>query len=75
MTIMLILTRRIGESLVIGEDITITILAIKGNQIRIGIDAPKDVSVNRQEIQNKINQSAQSNQNNDFFGDSEDSET
>ncbi len=53
---MLILTRRIGESLVIGDDVTITILAIKGNQIRVGIDAPKHVSVHRQEIQQKINE-------------------
>ncbi len=53
---MLILTRRIGESLVIGDDVTLTILSIKGNQIRIGIDAPKHVTIHRQEIQNKINE-------------------
>lgn len=61
--IMLILTRRAGESLVIGDNITITVLAIKGNQIRLGIDAPKDVSVHRQEIQLKINKAG----SNDFF--------
>lgn len=51
---MLILTRRIGESLNIGEDIKITLLGIKGNQVRIGIDAPKDVQVHREEIYDKI---------------------
>lgn len=51
---MLILTRRIGESLTIGEDIKITLLGIKGNQVRIGIDAPKDVEVHREEIYDKI---------------------
>ena len=47
---MLILTRRIGERLTIGDDITITVLDIKGNQARIGVNAPKEVSVNRAEI-------------------------
>ncbi len=51
---MLILTRRIGESLKIGEDIKITLLGIKGNQVRIGIDAPRDVEVHREEIYDKI---------------------
>lgn len=51
---MLLLTRRISESLKIGDDITVTILAVQGNQVRIGIDAPKDVSVHREEIYNKI---------------------
>lgn len=51
---MLILTRRVGESLVIGENITVTVLGTKGNQVRIGIDAPKDVTVNREEIQQRI---------------------
>ena len=53
---MLILTRRVGESLVIGDNIHITILGMKGFQVRIGIDAPKDVSVHREEIYQRIQQ-------------------
>jgi len=52
--IMLILTRRIGEKIVIGEDVTVTVLSVKGIQVRIGIDAPRDVSVNREEIYQRI---------------------
>ena len=52
---MLILTRRVGESLKIGDDVTITVLSVRGHQERIGIDAPKDVSVHREEIYAKIN--------------------
>ena len=51
---MLILTRRIGESVKINEDITVTVLGIKGNQIRIGVDAPKHVSVHREEIYQRL---------------------
>lgn len=53
---MLILTRKMNETLVIGDDIKITVLNINGNQVRIGIEAPKDVTVHRQEIYNKINE-------------------
>lgn len=53
---MLILTRRIGETIMIGDDVAITILGIQGGQTRIGIDAPKDISVHRQEIYNRIQQ-------------------
>ncbi len=51
---MLILTRRIGETIVIGENVAITVLDIKGAQARIGITAPKDVQIHREEIYNKI---------------------
>ncbi len=51
---MLILTRRIGESVKINEDITVTVLGIKGNQIRIGVDAPRHVSVHREEIYQRM---------------------
>lgn len=51
---MLILTRKVGESLVIGDDVSIIVLGVKGNQVRIGIDAPKSVSVHREEIYTKI---------------------
>ena len=51
---MLILTRRVGESVVIGEDVTVTVLGVKGNQVRIGINAPKTTSVHREEIFERI---------------------
>ena len=51
---MLILTRKIGESLMIGDDVTVTVLEVKGNQVRIGINAPKHVAVHREEIFNRI---------------------
>jgi carbon storage regulator len=51
---MLVLTRRIGETIVIDDDIRVTVLGIQGQQIRLGIDAPKEVEIHRQEIWNKI---------------------
>jgi carbon storage regulator len=51
---MLILTRRAGEAVMIGSDVTITVLGVKGNQVRIGINAPKDVAVHREEIFERI---------------------
>ncbi|MBS3800216.1 MAG: carbon storage regulator CsrA [Thioalkalivibrio sp.] len=51
---MLILTRRVGETLMIGEDVSVTVLGVKGNQVRIGINAPQDVAVHREEIFQRI---------------------
>ncbi len=51
---MLILTRRVGETLMIGEQVSVTILGVKGNQVRIGVNAPKEVAVHREEIFQRI---------------------
>ncbi|WP_045861627.1 carbon storage regulator CsrA [Teredinibacter purpureus] len=51
---MLIPTRRIGETLMVGDDVTVTVLGVKGNQVRIGVQAPKEVAVNREEIYKRM---------------------
>ncbi len=51
---MLILTRRVGETLMVGDDVKVTVLGVKGNQVRIGIEAPREVAVHRQEIYERI---------------------
>ena len=56
---MLILTRRVGETVMIGNDVTVTILGVKGNQVRVGINAPKNVAVHREEIYERIRREQQ----------------
>jgi carbon storage regulator len=60
---MLILTRRVGEALKIGDNVDVTILSVQGNQVRIGIKAPKDVTVHREEIYSRIKEEQKQNQN------------
>ena len=62
---MLILTRRVGETLMVGDEVTVTVLGVKGNQVRIGVNAPKDVAVHREEIYQRIqNENAEQEQEN-----------
>ncbi|MDE2305537.1 MAG: carbon storage regulator CsrA [Gammaproteobacteria bacterium] len=60
---MLILTRRVGETLMIGDEVTVTVLGVKGNQVRIGVNAPKDVAVHREEIFERIKREEDGNSN------------
>lgn len=59
---MLILTRRVGETVMIGNDVTVTVLGVKGNQVRVGINAPKNVAVHREEIYERIKREQQGQQ-------------
>jgi len=69
---MLILTRRSGESLIIGDDVTVTILGIKGNQVRVGVNAPKDTPVHREEIYDRIQKEKAANEGSNVDNDNED---
>ena len=69
---MLILTRRVGETVMIGNDVTVTVLGVKGNQVRIGINAPKNVAVHREEIYERIKREQQGGDSHgDSHGDSQ----
>jgi carbon storage regulator len=63
---MLILTRRVGETLMVGDEVSITVLGVKGNQVRIGINAPKDVPVHREEIYQRIKNEDKSEPNGNY---------
>ena len=67
---MLILTRRVGETLVIGDDVTVTVLGVRGNQVRLGVNTPKEIAVHREEIYQRI-QMEKGGENAPVSGDSE----
>jgi carbon storage regulator len=71
---MLILTRRIAETIIIGDDVTVTVLGIRGHQVRLGINAPKEVPVNREEIHQRIQQQKQKKEGLSDEGESEDTQ-
>ena len=71
---MLILTRRVGETVMIGNDVTVTILGVKGNQVRVGINAPKNVAVHREEIYERIKREQQGGDSHDEPRDNEPAE-
>ena len=71
---MLILTRRVGETVMIGNDVTVTILGVKGNQVRVGINAPKSVAVHREEIYERIKREQQGQGDSKGEGEAEDNE-
>lgn len=62
---MLILTRKVGESLLIGDEVEITVLSVRGNQVKLGVNAPKEIAVHRQEIYNRIKETKENSDNND----------
>ena len=62
---MLILTRRVGETVMIGNDVTVTVLGVKGNQVRVGINAPKTIAVHREEIYERIKREQEGTGDND----------